>query len=56
MLMKNNPAHSINGSEFKVKVITRESFVIYGCDATAYTPYEGNGIAKQIKVPLKMNF
>ena len=55
MLGKENGS-SINGSEFKVKIVNPQSFELEGCDLRKYSPYEGNGIAKQIKVPLKMNF
>jgi len=41
---------SINGKQVTVKVINPSSFVIDE-DARKYSAYEGNGIAKQIKVP-----
>lgn len=40
---------SVNGSSFKVtNVINRNSFVI-DCDSSMYTPYERNGLAKNVK-------
>ena len=33
-----------------VKVLTPTQFTLKGLDARKYTPYQGNGIAKQVKV------
>ena len=46
---------SINGKQVTVKVINPSSFVIDE-DARKYSAYEGNGIAKQIKVPKTLAF
>ena len=46
---------SINDVTVSVKVINPSSFIISE-DARNYTPYEGNGIAKQVKVPRKHDF
>ncbi len=47
--------NSINGKQVTVKVINPSSFMINE-DARQYSEYEGNGIAKQIKVPKKLTF
>mmetsp|Transcript_28550 Transcript_28550/g.25456 ORF Transcript_28550/g.25456 Transcript_28550/m.25456 type:complete len:247 (+) Transcript_28550:2470-3210(+) len=41
---------SINGFKFKVETINASSFKIG--DTTKFTPYVGNGLAKQIKTPI----
>lgn len=46
---------SINEKQVTIKVINPQSFTISD-DARLYTKYEGNGIAKQVKVPLKLSF
>jgi len=54
--MKNDEGKSINGSEFKIKVLNTTAFTLEECDYRDYTPYEGNGTAKQLKVPVKLQF
>ena len=46
---------SINDVTVTVKVINPSSFMICE-DLSKYTAYEGNGIAKQVKVPRKNEF
>lgn len=46
---------SINDVTVTVKVINPSSFMICE-DLSKYTAYEGNGIAKQVKVPRKHEF
>jgi hypothetical protein len=46
---------SINDVTVTVKVINPSSFMICE-DFSKYTAYEGNGIAKQVKVPRKHEF
>ena len=46
---------SINGMTAKVSVISPEAFSI-DIDIRSFSPYEGNGIAKQIKVPQTLKF
>ena len=46
---------SINDVTVTIKVINPSSFIISE-DARNYTPYENNGIAKQVKVPRKLAF
>lgn len=46
---------SINGKQVSVKIINPTSFMIDD-DARKYSAYQGNGIAKQIKVPKKFTF
>ena len=49
VVMHTKEGQSVNGSSFKVtSVINRNSFVI-DCDSSLYTPYERNGIAKNVK-------
>ncbi len=57
MLSKKDAEKSINGSEFKIKVLSPSQFTLddFQCDAD-FTPYEGNGTAKQLKVPVKLAF
>lgn len=45
---------SINGTQHKVRVINASSFRIG--DTTKYTAYNGNGLAKQIKMPISIKF
>lgn len=45
---------SINGTVHSVKVVNTSSFKIG--NTLGFTKYEGNGIAKQIRVPLKKSF
>ena len=51
---EDNPS-TINTMETKVKVINPTSFII-DLDAKKFTAYQGNGIAKQIRVPIKLEF
>jgi hypothetical protein len=46
---------SINGKQVSVKIINPTSFMIDD-DARKYSAYQGNGIAKPIKVPKKFTF
>ena len=46
---------SINDITVTVKTINPSSFMICE-DLSKYTAYEGNGIAKQVKVPRKLEF
>ena len=46
---------SINDETVSVKIINPTSFII-NLDARKFSPYERNGIAKQIKVPRKLEF
>ncbi len=55
MKLKEDEEKSINDVTVTVKVINPSSFSINE-DARNYTPYEGNGIAKQVKVPRKHEF
>lgn len=45
---------TINGSLHKIKVINQSSFTIG--DTTGYTPYEGNGVARNIKIASQLHF
>lgn len=55
MQSKEDKNKSINGIVTKVKVINPSSFTISE-DVRNYSPYDGNGIAKQVKVPRKVTF
>ena len=56
MRTKSDEEQSINGKIFTIKVINPQSFSFDEEDLRQYTPYEGNGIAKQIKVPQQIEF
>lgn len=43
-----------NGTIFKIKVISWNAFSIG--DVSRFTPYEGNGLCKNIKMPKKVSF
>ena len=45
---------SINGTLHKVEIININSFYIG--DTTMFTPYVRNGLAKLVKLPIKLNF
>lgn len=45
---------SINGTVHKIKVINSRSFEIG--DTTGYSDYIKNGLAKNVKIPIKINF
>lgn len=45
---------SINGTIHKIKVINQHSFSIG--NTTEYSAYEGNGMARNMKLPVTMNF
>ena len=47
---------SINGQVFEVKTLNPSQFLIDADFREKYTEYEGNGIAKQVKVPKVMKF
>lgn len=57
MLNKADSNKSINGAEFNIKVISTTQFTLddFNC-TTEFTSYEGNGTAKQLKVPVKVSF
>ncbi len=55
MRLKEDSTKSINDINVTVKTINPSSFMICE-DLSNYTPYEGNGIAKQVKVPRKHEF
>jgi hypothetical protein len=55
MSLLTDPEKSINDETVSVKVINPTSFLI-SQDARLYTAYERNGIAKQVKVPRKLEF
>lgn len=55
MLLKSDMSQSINNTEVKIKAINPSSFYI-DLDVRQYTEYEGNGTAKQVKVPVKVEF
>jgi hypothetical protein len=45
---------SINGTIHKIKVINQSSFSIG--NTSEYSLYEGNGTARNMKLPIKINF
>ena len=45
---------SINGEVFTIKVLTAFSFSVG--DLSAYSPYERQGLCKQVKIPVKVPF
>lgn len=49
-----NEATSINGTLHKIKVIDQNSFEIG--DTTSYSPYEGDGTARNLKTPAIYSF
>ena len=49
-----NSTGSINGTKHKITTINASSFKIG--DTTKYTPYQGNGLAKQIRLPISLKF
>ena len=47
---------SINSMMFKIKeIVNRNSFVIE-CDSSQFSPYERNGMAKQVKPKVQVEF
>ena len=47
---------SVNGNQFKVqKVLTASSFVI-NCDTTLFTKFVRDGVIKQIKMPISIEY
>ena len=54
MQKKNVEGESINGTIHKIKVINQHSFSIG--DTTEYTEYEGNGTARNMKLPISVQF
>jgi len=54
MERKGDPSKSINGTVHTVKTINPFTFTIG--DTRDFEPYKGNGLAKQIKTPKKLNF
>lgn len=54
MSRKNVEGESINGTIHKIKVINQHSFSIG--NTTEYTAYEGNGTARNMKLPITVGF
>lgn len=48
----NEKVNGINNTVFKIKVINWNSFLIG--DTRNYTPYKGNGLCRNIKIPRKI--
>lgn len=53
--MLGSEGDSVNGKTGTVKTITPQKFAV-DLDISCFTAYEGNGIAKQVKVPKTLNF
>ena len=51
-----NEAKSINDLEFKVTHIINKSSFVINCDSTLFSAYERNGVAKQIKNKINVEF
>ncbi len=47
--MKGADGKSVNGEIFKVVVVSPEKFLLEGLDLGKFSPYEQNGICKQLK-------
>ena len=47
---------SVNGEIFKVTVVNPEKFVLQGLDLAAYSAYDRNGVGKQLKQKVTMEF
>lgn len=56
MILKSDMTKSLNEISTKIQVINPTSFKLSDVDAREFTPYESSGLAKQIKVPVKINF
>jgi hypothetical protein len=50
----NNENTSINGTLHKIRVIDQSSFEIG--DTSNYSPFEGDGIARNLKTPILISF
>ena len=49
-------AKSVNDFEFKVTHIINKSSFVIDCDSTLFSAYERNGVAKQIKNKINVEF
>ena len=56
MKLKTDAKKSINGECFKVTVISPEKFILEGLDLNNFTPYQQNGICKQLKQKIEVDF
>eukprot|EP00347_Sterkiella_histriomuscorum_P007708 403347869 len=56
MQKKSDMSDSLNNSQSRITVINPTSFKLNDVDIREYSSYEGSGVAKQIKVPVTINF
>lgn len=54
MKLKTDENKSINETVHKIKIINKNSFKIG--DTTQFTEYQGNGLVKNLKIPIEVSF